>query len=154
MGDTSEGNLCTRTCVKCSSYFVWSVRSQRSYDGMCNTNTAHDCDRACIPAKVDRVVPIHVAHCCVHLLIRVFSPTTFTACATQVKPKVEAMLLEEIELSEALEESLGKEEIEIGLDAAFEAQGGEQGDLSKAFPVPEEERSTYKESEVPDAEMA
>lgn len=77
-----------------------------------------------------------------------------TACATQVKPKVEAMLLEEIELSEALEESLGKDEIEKGLDAAFEAQGGEQGDLSKAFPVPETERSSYKEPEVQDAEMA
>lgn len=78
--------------------------------------------------------------------------------ATQVKPKVEAMLLEEIELSEALEESLGKDEIEKELDAAFEAQGGEQGDLSKAFPLPETNtetgRSSYKESEVQDPEMA
>lgn len=104
------------------------------------------------------------AHCCTcytsYYFFRVVSQLPHktiqhcTASATQVKPKVEAMLLEEIELSEALEESLGKDEIEKGLDAAFEAQGGEQGDLSKAFPVPETERSSYKESEVQDAEMA
>lgn len=73
---------------------------------------------------------------------------------TQVKPKVEAMLLDEIQLSEALEESLGKDEIDKELDAAFEAQGGEDADLSKAFPVPDTDQSGYKEAEVQDAEMA
>lgn len=73
---------------------------------------------------------------------------------TKVKPKVEAMLLDEIELSEALEETLGKEELEKELDAAFEAQGGEQADLSKAFPMPEPEQGpSFKESEVQDAEI-
>ncbi|CAM9811024.1 unnamed protein product [Ectocarpus sp. 6 AP-2014] len=71
--------------------------------------------------------------------------------AAAVKPKVEAMLLEEIHLNEALEETLGKEQLEKELDAALEAQGGENADLSKAFPVPEEE---LKESEIQDAEMA
>ncbi len=80
--------------------------------------------------------------------------TLAASSETQVKPKVEAMLLDEIQLSEALEESLGKDEIEKELDAAFEAQGGEDADLSKAFPVPEAEQSSYKEPEVQDAEMA
>ncbi|CAN0378867.1 unnamed protein product, partial [Ectocarpus sp. 12 AP-2014] len=71
--------------------------------------------------------------------------------AAAVKPKVEAMLLEEIHLNEALEETLGKEQLEKELDAALEAQGGENADLSKAFPVPEEE---LEESEIQDAEMA
>lgn len=102
-------------------------------------------------------------HYCVHTYIPVHAYIRLTAVfsgdylpprTTQVKPKVEAMLLEEIELSEALEETLGKDELEKELDAAFEAQGGEQGDLSKAFPVPETERSSYKEPEVQDAEMA
>lgn len=64
------------------------------------------------------------------------------------------MLLDEIELSEALEETLGKDELEKELEKAFEAQGGEQADLSKAFPVPEVEQSGFKETEVQDAEMA
>lgn len=64
------------------------------------------------------------------------------------------MLLDEIQLSEALEESLGKDEIEKELDAAFKAQGGEDADLSKAFRVPEAEQSDFQESEVQDAEMA
>lgn len=74
---------------------------------------------------------------------------------TQVKPKVEAMLLDEIQLHEALEDTLGKEELERELDAAFEAQGGENADLSKAFPVPEpEQQPIFMESEVQDAEIA
>lgn len=76
---------------------------------------------------------------------------TYARTHAQVKPKVEAMLLEEIHLNEALEETLGKEQLEKELDAALEAQGGENADLSKAFPVPEEE---LKESEIQDAEMA
>lgn len=71
-----------------------------------------------------------------------------------MKPKVEAMLLDEIQLSEALEDTLGKDELEKELDAAFEAQGGEQADLSKAFPVPEAEQSGFNEAEVQDAEIA
>lgn len=88
------------------------------------------------------------------LVFLTISITVSASSETQVKPKVEAMLLDEIQLSEALEESLGKEEIEKELDAAFEAQGGEDADLSKAFPVPEAEQLGYKEPEVQDAEMA
>lgn len=99
------------------------------------------------------VVMINGAHCGTYSsILPMFSRNYCTAM--QVKPKVEAMLLEEIELSEALEESLGKDEIDKGLDAAFEAQGGEQGDISKAFPVPDVERSSYEGSGVQDAEMA
>lgn len=67
----------------------------------------------------------------------------------QVKPKVEEMLLQEVELQRAMDDSLGKEDLDKALDTAFEAQGGEEGDVSAAFPLPE-----FEETEVKDAEVA
>lgn len=67
---------------------------------------------------------------------------------------MEELLLKEIKLKEAMEETLGKEDLERELDAAFEAQGGENADLSKAFPLPEIEEEGVTEPEVQDAELA
>lgn len=74
-----------------------------------------------------------------------------------MKPKVEEMMLEEVKIKEAMEETLGKKELEIELDAAFEAQGGEEADLSKAFPDPDEEKEADASEPTPmiqDAEFA
>lgn len=54
----------------------------------------------------------------------------------QVKPKVEQLMYEELKLKEAVEDALGKENVERELDKAFEAAGGENADLSKVFPEP------------------
>lgn len=45
-------------------------------------------------------------------------------------------MYEELKLKEAVEETLGKENVERELDKAFEAAGGENADLSKVFPEP------------------
>lgn len=49
-------------------------------------------------------------------------------------------MLEEIKLKEAVEEVVGKENLERELDRAFEAAGGENADLSKVFPEQEAKR--------------
>lgn len=43
-------------------------------------------------------------------------------------------MLEEIKMTEAVEEVVGKDQLERELDRAFEAAGGENADLSKVFP--------------------
>ena len=65
------------------------------------------------------------------------------------------MLLQEINLGEAMEDALGKDELDQELETAFQAQGGAKGDLSKAFPLPEaeESRTGVREGEVQDAEI-
>lgn len=60
------------------------------------------------------------------------------------------MLLQEVELQRVMEDSLGKEDLDMALDTAFEAQGGEKGDVSTAFPSPPE----FEEAAVKDTEVA
>lgn len=66
------------------------------------------------------------------------------------------MLLREINLGEAMEDALGKDDLEQELDSAFKAQGGAKADLSKAFPAPEagEAGTGVREPDVQDAEIA
>lgn len=79
------------------------------------------------------------------------------------------MLLEEIQLKEQMEDTLGKEDLEKELDLAFARKGGENADLSKAFATPASKATAaeapeiqaattiareVKEPDVQDAEMA